>query len=142
MQLFLKMRSGKANNVDPDQTGPSGAVWSWSALFAYSILLVASEFFDIYLCQRYRIKVGDEQVFSVMDEKRFGQAIILPFGLPSAPTFSIGHEFVANSGYGLFSFVHVMNWCQVYFYSFCCMLCVIVVLVLEQMRMNCNVLSY
>ena len=28
-----------ANSVDPDQTAPSGAVWSWSALFAYAILL-------------------------------------------------------------------------------------------------------
>ena len=27
-----------ANSVDPDQTAPSGAVWSGSALFAYSIL--------------------------------------------------------------------------------------------------------
>ena len=28
----------KANSVDPDQTAPSGAVWSGSALFGYSIL--------------------------------------------------------------------------------------------------------
>ena len=27
-----------ANNVDPDQTAPSGAVWSGSALFAYAIM--------------------------------------------------------------------------------------------------------
>ena len=27
-----------ANSVDPDQTAPSGAVWSGSALFAYIIL--------------------------------------------------------------------------------------------------------
>ena len=27
-----------ANSVDPDQTAPSGAVWSGSALFAYAIL--------------------------------------------------------------------------------------------------------
>ena len=27
-----------ANSVDPDQTAPSGAVWSGSALFAYVIL--------------------------------------------------------------------------------------------------------
>ena len=33
-QLFLKMLSGMANSVDPDQT----AVWSGSALFAYGIL--------------------------------------------------------------------------------------------------------
>ena len=26
------------NSVDPDQTAPSGAVWSGSALFAYAIL--------------------------------------------------------------------------------------------------------
>ena len=28
VQLFLKMISGMANSVDPDQTAPSGAVWS------------------------------------------------------------------------------------------------------------------
>ena len=27
-----------ANSVDPDQTAPLGAVWSWFALFAYTIL--------------------------------------------------------------------------------------------------------
>ena len=27
-----------ANRVDPDQTAPSGAVWSGSALFAYAIM--------------------------------------------------------------------------------------------------------
>ena len=27
-----------ANNVDPDQTAPEGAIWSESALFAYAIL--------------------------------------------------------------------------------------------------------
>ena len=27
-----------ANSVEPDQTAPSGAVWSGSALFAYAIL--------------------------------------------------------------------------------------------------------
>ena len=27
-----------ANRVDPDQTAPSGTVWSGSALFAYAIL--------------------------------------------------------------------------------------------------------
>ena len=32
------MFSGVANSVDPDQTAPSGAVWSGSALFAYDIL--------------------------------------------------------------------------------------------------------
>ena len=38
MQLFLKILSGTANSIDPDQTAPSGAVWSGSALFAYAIL--------------------------------------------------------------------------------------------------------
>ena len=38
MQLFLKILCGMANSVDPDQTAPSGAVWSGSALFAYAIL--------------------------------------------------------------------------------------------------------
>ena len=28
-----------ANSLDPDQTAPSGAVWSGSALFAYATLL-------------------------------------------------------------------------------------------------------
>ena len=39
MQLFLELLSGKAKSIDPDQTAPSGAVWSGSALFAYAILL-------------------------------------------------------------------------------------------------------
>ena len=38
MQLFPKILSGIANGVDPDQTAPSGAVWSGSTLFAYTIL--------------------------------------------------------------------------------------------------------
>ena len=38
MQLFLKILSRLAKSEDPDQTAPSGAVWFWSALFAYSIL--------------------------------------------------------------------------------------------------------
>ena len=38
MQLFFKMLSEMANSVDPDQTAPEGAVWSWSALFAYATL--------------------------------------------------------------------------------------------------------
>ena len=38
MQLFIKILSGMANSVDPDQTAPSGAVWYGSALFAYVIL--------------------------------------------------------------------------------------------------------
>ena len=37
MQLFLKILSEMANSVDPDQTSPSGAVLSGSALFAYVI---------------------------------------------------------------------------------------------------------
>ena len=42
MQLFLIIIIGMANSVDPDQTAPSGAVWSGSALFAYPILLDTS----------------------------------------------------------------------------------------------------
>ena len=38
MQLFLKILSGMANSVDPDQTASSGAVWSGSTLFVYAIL--------------------------------------------------------------------------------------------------------
>ena len=36
MQLFLIIFNGMANSVDPDQTAPSGAVLSWSALFVYA----------------------------------------------------------------------------------------------------------
>ena len=39
LHLFLLIHSGKASIVDPDQTAPSGAVWSRSALFAHAILL-------------------------------------------------------------------------------------------------------
>ena len=38
MLSFLKIINRMANSVDPDQTTPSGAVWSGSALFAYAIL--------------------------------------------------------------------------------------------------------
>ena len=38
MQLFLKILSGIANSVNSDQTAPSGAAWSETALFAYVIL--------------------------------------------------------------------------------------------------------
>ena len=38
MQLFLKRLLEMAYSVDPDQTAPSGAIWSGSALFAYAIL--------------------------------------------------------------------------------------------------------
>ena len=33
MQLFLEIPSGMGNSVGPDQTAPSGAVWSGSTLF-------------------------------------------------------------------------------------------------------------
>ena len=36
MQLFLKLITGMADSVDPDQTAPKGAVLS--ALYAYAIL--------------------------------------------------------------------------------------------------------
>ena len=38
MQLFLKILTNLANSVNPNQTAPSGAVLSESALFAYAIL--------------------------------------------------------------------------------------------------------
>ena len=38
MQLFPKIPSGMANNVDPDQTAPEWAVWSGSILFACATL--------------------------------------------------------------------------------------------------------
>ena len=30
-------KTAYANNVDPDQTAPEGAVWSWSTLFAIPV---------------------------------------------------------------------------------------------------------
>ena len=36
--MCCKDAGGMANNVDPDQTGPLVAVWSWSALFAETCL--------------------------------------------------------------------------------------------------------
>ena len=38
LNLFLKILSGMANSLDPDQTAPSGAVLPGSALFVYDIL--------------------------------------------------------------------------------------------------------
>ena len=38
MHSFVKIFSGMANSVDPDQTAPSGADWCGSALFACVIL--------------------------------------------------------------------------------------------------------
>ena len=40
LQLFPKVPGEMANSADPDQTAPSGAVWSGSTLFAYAILSV------------------------------------------------------------------------------------------------------
>ena len=42
-----------ANSVDPDQTAPSGAVWSVSTLFTYTILsdTWCMKFEDIYHIQ-------------------------------------------------------------------------------------------
>ena len=44
MQQFLKLLSWMANSIDPDQTAPSGAVWSGSALLASVILSDTLEF--------------------------------------------------------------------------------------------------
>ena len=49
MQLFLKLFSGMANSVDPDQTAPE-AVWSGSTLFAYAIYRNKKE--NIWDCQK------------------------------------------------------------------------------------------
>ena len=43
-----------ANSVDPDQTAPSGAVWSGSALFAYTILSVTLVYFWLKFKDIYR----------------------------------------------------------------------------------------
>ena len=40
MQSLLKIISGMANSVDPEQTAPKGAVWSGSEIIAYAILPV------------------------------------------------------------------------------------------------------
>lgn len=34
-----------ASGVEPDQTAPSGAVWSWSALFVYTHLSQKLQFY-------------------------------------------------------------------------------------------------
>ena len=48
MQLFLKILSEMANSEDPDQTAPSGAIRSGSALFAYLyIILLATLMYEI-----------------------------------------------------------------------------------------------
>ena len=39
MQLFLKIPSGMANSVDPDETAPEGTVRTGSALFICAVLL-------------------------------------------------------------------------------------------------------
>ena len=36
--MHPKDAAGIASSVDPDQTAPLGAVWSWSALFAQTYL--------------------------------------------------------------------------------------------------------
>ena len=38
MQVFLKVLSGMANRIDPDQTTPKGTVCCGSILLAYAIL--------------------------------------------------------------------------------------------------------
>ena len=53
MQLFLKIRNGMANSVDPDQTAPEGVIWSGSALFAYAILLETL----VYKISRYSLDI-------------------------------------------------------------------------------------
>ena len=40
-----------ANSEDPDQTIPSGVVWSWSALFAFGILSETLVFESLGLLQ-------------------------------------------------------------------------------------------
>ena len=66
MHLLLKILSGMANSVDLDQTAPSGAILSGSALFGYAILsdtlvfeilghlLYAQD--DLYLCILHMLK--------------------------------------------------------------------------------------
>ena len=50
MQLFLKIISGMANSVEPNQTASLRTVRTGSAVFAYAILSESSvyKFLDIY----------------------------------------------------------------------------------------------
>ena len=47
--MHIKDADGMANSVDPDQTAPSWAVWSGSALFAQTICPNTQNFFGTYL---------------------------------------------------------------------------------------------
>ena len=60
-----------ANSVDPDQTAPSGAVWSGSTLFAYVILSDALVFeflghlpYPVYVCSLANYSVAYEETQS------------------------------------------------------------------------------
>ena len=48
MHPVLKIISGMANSVDPDQTAPSGAVWSGSALFALFAYVILSDTLKLF----------------------------------------------------------------------------------------------
>ena len=66
MQLFPRIHSGMANSVDPDQTPPSGAVLSGSALTAYAILS-ESLVFEILGHLLYLLFLkGEKSIFQLM----------------------------------------------------------------------------
>ena len=66
MHLLLKILSGMANSVAPDQTAPSGAVLSGSALFAYVILSDTLVFVTfghlLYICTEGKEKTRECKV--------------------------------------------------------------------------------
>ena len=59
-----------ANNVDPDQTAPSGAVWSGSTLFAYVIMSDALVFEFLgylpYYAKKFKIKQNGRLTVTIL----------------------------------------------------------------------------
>ena len=53
-----------ANSVDPDQTAPSGAVWSGSTLFAHVILFDILEYEIWGHYEKYQLFWVEKRVFS------------------------------------------------------------------------------
>ena len=56
----------EANIVDPDQTAPTGAVWSWSTVFVYeaSNMLVEDKTYILWLCA-LRVNKNKLSVYTV-----------------------------------------------------------------------------
>ena len=64
-----------ANSVDPDQTAPSGAVWSGSTLFVYVILSDALVF-EFLGHLPYLQSSGCKNNFSMADIERMLQSLV------------------------------------------------------------------